>query len=334
MISFLVRRLGFLVFILLGVSFILFAIIYWLPGDPARTAAGPAATPQQLARIRHKLGLDKPVYIQYLIYVKNLVHGDLGESIRTRKPVTTELANYLPASLELVAAAMLIVLLIGVPLGVLSALKPGRLVDTISRLSVALGMGMPAFWVALIFQLIFFGKLHLLPFGGQFSIDLMPPSRITGFGIIDALLTGNFKLFTDGIIHLIGPAIVLALPDLAVTSRLTRSSMLEVLRQDYITTARAKGLPERIVIMRHALKNAALVPLTMAGMQVGFLLGNTVLVESIFSWGGIGWLAVNAVYKRDFPIVIGITLVICLVFVLTNTIVDILYTYLDPRIRY
>ena len=334
MISYLVRRLGFLVFILLGCSLILFVVIYWLPGDPARAAAGPAASPQQLTYIRHKLGLDKPIYIQYLIYIKNLARGDLGVSIRTRKSVTTELGNYLPASLELVAAAMLIVLLVGLPLGVLSAVRPGHLVDTVSRLLATLGMGMPVFWVALIVQLIFYGKLHLLPFGGQFSMHLIPPPHITGFGIIDALLIGNLSLFADGIIHLIAPATVLALADLAVISRLTRSSMLEVLSQDYIVTASSKGLPERTVIMKHAFKNALLVPLTMAGMQVGFMLGNTILVESIFSWGGVGFLAVNAVYKRDFPVIVGVTLVMCLVFVLSNTLVDILYAYLDPRIRY
>lgn len=331
---YILRRLIFLVFVIIGITALLFVIMYFLPGDPARAAAGPGAKPEQVERIRIKLGLDQPLHIQYLTYMKNLVRGDLGNSIRTRKPVLVELRTYLPASLELVLTAMLFAVVVAIPLGVLSALRPGRAADATSRLFAALGMGMPVFWVALMAQLIFYGKLDILPFGGRLSTGIAPPEHVTGFYLIDSLLAGDLALLKDAAIHLIMPALVLALPEVAVISRLTRSSMLDVLTEDYVRTARAKGLRERRVIGTHALKNAFLAPLTLMGMQVGWLLAGSLLVESVFSWGGIGFLAYHAIYKRDFPVLMGVTIVMCIVFVLANLIVDILYSYLDPRISH
>jgi peptide/nickel transport system permease protein len=331
---YILRRLIFLVFVIIGITALLFVIMYFLPGDPARAAAGPGAKPEQVERIRIRLGLDQPLHIQYLTYMKNLVRGDLGNSIRTRKPVIVELKTYLPASLELVLTAMLFVVLVAIPLGVLSAMRPGRVVDATSRLFAALGMGMPIFWVALMAQLIFYGKLDILPFGCRLSTGAVPPEHVTGFYLIDSLLAGDLALFKDAAIHLILPALVLALPEVAVISRLTRSSMLDVLTMDYVRTARAKGLRERRVIGVHALKNAFLAPLTLMGMQVGWLLAGSLLVESVFSWGGIGFLAYHAIYKRDFPVLMGVTIVMCIVFVLANLVVDILYSYLDPRISH
>jgi peptide/nickel transport system permease protein len=331
---YILRRLIFLVFVIIGITALLFVIMYFLPGDPARAAAGPGAKPEQVERIRIRLGLDQPLHIQYLTYMKNLVRGDLGNSIRTRKPVIVELKTYLPASLELVLTAMLFAVLVAIPLGVLSAMRPGRVADATSRLFAALGMGMPIFWVALMAQLIFYGKLDILPFGCRLSTGAVPPEHVTGFYLIDSLLAGDLALFKDAAIHLILPALVLALPEVAVISRLTRSSMLDVLTMDYIRTARAKGLRERRVIGVHALKNAFLAPLTLMGMQVGWLLAGSLLVESVFSWGGIGFLAYHAIYKRDFPVLMGVTIVMCIVFVLANLVVDILYSYLDPRISH
>lgn len=331
---YILRRLGFLLFVIIGVTILLFVIMYLLPGDPARAAAGPGAKPEQVERIRIKLGLDKPPHIQYLTYMGNLLRGDLGTSIRTRKPVLVELKTYLPASLELALTAMLLNVLVAIPLGVFSALRPGHLADTLSRLFAALGMGMPVFWVALMAQLLVAGKLDLLPFGGRLSTVALPPDHVTGFFLIDALLARDLPLFKDALVHLIMPAATLALPEVAVTSRLTRTSMLDVLLQDYVRTARAKGLHERQVVWVHALKNALLVPLTMVGMQVGWVLGGSLLVESVFSWGGLGFLAFHAIYKRDFPILMGVTIVMCTIFVLSNLVVDILYSYLDPRITH
>jgi peptide/nickel transport system permease protein len=331
---YILRRLVFLVFVLLGISVLLFLVMYLLPGDPARAAAGPGAKPEQVEFMRQKLGLNKPPYIQYLTYLGNLLHGDLGISIRTRKPVMSELRTYLPASLELVLAAMLLNVLIGIPLGVFSALKPGNLVDLSSRLFAALGMGMPVFWVALMAQLILYGKLHLLPVGGRLSTGAAAPHLITGLFTVDSLLAWNLSLFKDALLHLLLPAAVLALPEVAVTARLMRSSMLNVLCQDYVRTARAKGMREGRVIWKHALKNAFLVPLTLFGLQVGWMLGGSLLVESVFSWGGLGFLAFYAIYKRDFPIIMGVTFVMCIVFVLSNLVVDILYSYVDPRITH
>lgn len=331
---YILRRLVFLVFVIVGVTLLLFVIMYMLPGDPARAAAGPGAKPEQVERLRIKLGLDKPPHIQYLTYMGNLLRGDLGTSIRTRKPVLMELKTYLPASLELALSAMLLNVLIAIPLGVFSALRPGHLADTLSRLFAALGMGMPVFWVALMAQLLVAGRLGLLPFGGRLSTGALLPHHVTGFLLIDTLLARDLPLFKDALIHLIMPAATLALPEVAVTSRLTRTSLLDVLGQDYVRTARAKGLPERRVVWIHALKNALLVPLTMVGMQVGWVLGGSLLVESVFSWGGLGFLAFHAIYKRDFPVLMGVTLVMCIVFVISNLVVDILYSCVDPRITY
>lgn len=331
---YILRRLILLVFVIVGITLVLFIIMYKLPGDPARMAAGPIASPEQVEALRKKMGLDKPPHIQYLTYMKNLLHGDLGVSYFTRKPVTRMLKTRLPASLELMFAAMLLNVLIAIPLGVFSAVRPGRLADVFSRLFAALGMGMPVFWVALMGQLLFYGRLGLLPFGGRLSPSAMTPDHVTGLLLIDTLLARDLSLFTDVLVHLIMPAVVLALPEVAVTSRVTRSSVLDVLTQDYVWTARAKGLPERRVIWIHVLKNALLAPLTIAGMQVGFMLGGALLVEGVFSWPGLGFLAFYAVYKRDFPVIMGVVFVLCIIFVLSNLVVDILYSYVDPRITY
>jgi len=328
------RRLVFMVFVMIGISLVLFTVNYLLPGDPAQVAAGWQAGPEQVEAIRKRMGLDKPAHIQYLTYMRNLLRGDLGTSILSRRPVLSDIKSYLPASLELVFAAMLLNVLVGFTLGVFSALRPGRLVDTISRFFSTLGMGMPLFWVGLLGQLLLSYKLDLLPFGGRLTPGATPPDTITGFYTIDALLARDLPLFKDALVHMLMPAAVLALPEAAVTSRLMRSSMLDVLLQDYVRTARAKGLRERRIVWVHALKNALLVPLTMVGMQVGWMLSGSLLVESVFSWAGLGFFAYHGIYMRDFPVIMGFTFVMTIIFVFSNLLVDILYRYIDPRITF
>ena len=334
MLRFTVRRLVFLVFVILGISVFMFTIMYLLPVDPARAVAGRLAGPEQIEAVRVRLGLDKPAHIQYLTYMGNLLRGDLGTSTVTRKPVMDHLKIYLPASAELVLAAFWLTLLIAFPLGIFSALRPGKSADAVSRLFAAVGVGMPVFWVGLMSQLLLYGVLDILPFGGRLSLGVAPPPHVTGFYTIDSLLAGDLALFKDALVHLLLPATILALAEIAVISRLTRSSMMEVLGQDYVRTARAKGLRERQVVWIHALKNAMLVPLTMLGMQIGWLLGGTLLVESVFSWPGLGYFVFTGIYKHDFPVVMAFTLVISIVFVLSNLVVDLLYGVLDPRITY
>ena len=334
MLKFIIRRLLFMLFIMLGISILLFTIMYKLPGDPARAAAGIRAKPAQVESVRRQLGLDKPLHIQYLTYINNIFRGKLGISVLTRKPVASELKVYVPASFELVLGAMLWVGIFGVPLGVFSALKPGKLVDIISRFITALGMGMPVFWIGLIAQMFFYGKLDILPFGGRLSMGLIPPPNITGLYTLDAIFMKDFILFKDAFVHLLLPSFILALPELAFISRLTQNSMMEVLQMDYITVARAKGLSEKRVVWIHALKNALSAPMTMFSMQIGILLGGTILVESIFSWGGLGYLIFQGILIRDFPVIMGSTLVITFVFMVSNLFADILYCYLDPRIVY
>lgn len=331
---YILRRLLFLVFVLIGISLLLFIVNYLLPGDPAEVAAGWQATPEQVEAIRKRMGLDKPAHIQYLTYMQNLLRGDLGTSILSRRPVLSDIKTYLPASLELVISAMLINVFLGVSLGVLSALRPGSLVDSVSRFFSTLGMGMPLFWVGLLGQLVLSHNLDLLPFGGRLSPAVQPPDTITGFYTIDSLLAGDLVLFKDALAHLVMPAVILALPEAAVTSRLMRSSMLDVLLQEYIVTARSKGLSERMVIWKHAFKNALLVPLTMVGMQVGWMLSGSLLVESVFSWPGLGFFAYHGIYMRDFPVIMGFTFIMTIIYVFSSLLVDILYHYIDPRITY
>lgn len=330
---FIFRRFISLAFTILGLTIVLFTIMFIVPADPARAAAGLDAGAEQVEALRVKFGLDKPAHIQYLTYMKNLVRGDLGMSILTRKPVAAELRIFLPATIELVATALLLVVILSVPLGVLAALRSGSAVDNSSRLVTALGVGMPVFWVALMAQLLFFGRLDILPFGGRLSLGVVPPPTVTGLYTIDSLIAGDFELFTDAVWHLIMPAVVLALPLLAVMSRLIRSSMLDVLDEDYLRTAHSKGLSEFRVITVHALRNSLLIPLTMFGMQIGWILGGTVLVETVFAWAGIGFLALHGVRQHDFPLVMGVTLVIAVAFVLANLVVDLLYAVLDPQIK-
>ncbi len=329
-----VRRLIFLVFVLFGLSVITFGLSHVIPGDPARLMAGPRASKSAVAKIREQYGLDDPLPQQYLKYVQGLFRGDLGTSFTTRRPVVEDLKRYLPATIELGAAAFVLSTLVGIPLGIISSVRRDKLPDHFARFISISGLALPVFWLAIMAQFIFFGQLGWLPDGARMPIGLDPPETRTGFYTIDSLIAGDWEAFRLSVTHLFMPAVVLAYGSLAVITRMVRGGMLEVLNQDYIRTARAKGVAPGSVIWGHAMKNAMLPTVTSLGLQVGLLLSGAFLVEIVFSWPGIGRYAVEAIQRLDYNATMATTLVIALVFVLMNLVVDILYLFLDPRISY
>lgn len=314
MINYITRRVLLLIPLLLAVSLITFTLIHIAPGDPISTRFGldPRGVDQEtIDRLREELGLNEPLPVQYVNYLKNLLQGDLGNSISTRSPVLDEIISRIPATLELAVAAMTIVLLVALPLGIISAINRGSLIDNLSMGGALLGVSMPSFWFGIMLMLLFSLKLGWLPSSGR------------GDGT-----------FISEMKALIMPATTLAAGMVGLVTRVMRSSMLEVLNQDYVWTARSKGLMPRIVLLRHCLRNGLIPVLTILGLQFASLLGGTVIIETIFAWPGIGRLAVNAIWRRDYPVIMGTVLVFSTVFVLVNLLVDVLYTYIDPRIRY
>lgn len=333
MLRYIIRRFLTIIPVLIGVSILVFGFIRLIPGDPATVMLGERATPESVARVRQQLGLDKPVYEQYLIYVSHALRGDLGMSILRQEPVTRELARRFPATIELSLAAILFALLVGVPSGILSATRRGSWIDSFSMLVALVGVSLPIFWLGLMLSFVFAVLLHWLPTSGRLTAT-MEYHPITNLVILDSLLQGNPTLLGDALRHLVLPAVALGTIPMAIIARMTRSAMLEVLGQDYIRTAQAKGLPPRTVILRHALRNALLPVITVIGLQVGILLAGAILTETIFAWPGIGRWIVEAIYARDYPIVQGVTLFIASIFVLVNLTVDVLYALVDPRIHY
>lgn len=309
MLTYIVRRIGLMIFILLGVSIITFFMMYIVPGDPAEIIAieqhGGEVTRETIEHVRAKHGLDRPVYIQYFHWLINVLQGDFGHSYRTDRPVLNEILAKLPATIQLALASTLLSLTIAIPIGVISATKQYSVIDNLSMTGALIGVSMPNFWLGLL--LILFFSLYL----GWFPV----------FG-------------RGGIEHLILPAITLGTGMAAITTRLTRSSMLEVIKQDYITTAKAKGLSEKVIIWIHALKNALIPVVTVIGLQFGSLLEGAVIVETIFAWPGVGRLLVDSIFARDFAMIQGCVFFIAVIYVLVNLMVDISYAYLDPRIRY
>ncbi len=319
--------------VLLGVSLVVFFMVRAIPGDPAQILLGQQATQAQVQQLRENMGLDKPIFVQYGLFLKDAVGGDLGNSVVTGRPVTTELLERLPATVELTAFAMLVAVLVGVPVGVIAAVKQYSLLDKITSVLALTGISMPIFWLAMILVVIFGVNLQLLPFPGRLGSTTAITS-ITGLVLVDSLLTLNFAGFWDGLLHLIMPAVALGTIPMAVVMRMTRSSMLEVMNEDYVRTARAKGVVPWRVVFKHALRNAMLPTLTVIGLQVGLLMGGAIITETIFSWPGIGLYAYQSVSGRDFASIQGVVLYGALLFVLVNLLVDVLYGVLDPRVRY
>ena len=318
---------------LLGVSIVVFFMVRAIPGDPAQIMLGQQATQEQVQQIRENMGLDKPIFVQYGLFLKDALRGDLGDSIVTGRPVTTELLTRLPATLELTTFAMLIAILVGVPVGVISAVRQYSLLDKSTSVLALTGISMPIFWLAMILVVIFGVNLELLPFPGRLD-PTTGITAITGFVLVDSLLTLNFAGFWDGLLHLIMPALALATIPMAVVMRMTRSSMLEVMNEDYVRTARAKGVVPWRVVFKHALRNAMLPTITVIGLQTGLLMGGAIITETIFSWPGIGLYTYNSISSRDYASIQGVVLYAALLFVLINLLVDILYAILDPRVRY
>lgn len=304
-----------------------------IPGDPAQLILGQDASPEQVARLRASMGLDKPLPVQYFDFLFNALQGDLGESLTTGRAVTTELAERFPATLELTVGAMLIALAVGIPIGVVSAVKKYSLLDRIASVFALTGLSMPIFWLAMILVVVFGVNLEIFPFPGRLSSDVTI-SSYTGLVLVDSLIGGNLAAFSDGFMHLVMPAVALGTIPMAVVMRMTRSSMLEVLDEDYVRTARAKGVLPVLVVFKHALRNAMLPTVTIVGLQIGLLMGGALITETIFSWPGVGQLAYQAIFGRDYALIQGVVLYGASVIVLVNLAVDLVYGVLDPRVRY
>jgi peptide/nickel transport system permease protein len=309
-----VRRLLMMLLVLLGVSVVVFGVIHITPGDPARIMLGPSAREQDVQKLRSQLGLDQPIYVQYLHWLGNAVQGNLGDSIVLRRSVLQEVVQRAGNTLLLAVSAMCIAFPLGILIGIASAVGRGSAFDRLAMLLATLGLSLPSFWFALMLIILFSVTLGVLPGTGM-------ASAVDGGGPVDVLR------------HLILPSLALAVVPLAVIARYTRSAVLEVINQEYVTVARAKGLRERMVLSRHVLSNTLVVTVTMLGLQVGFLLAGAVYIENVFSWPGIGQMLVDAILKRDFPLVQGGVLFVATTFVLINFATDLLYGYLDPRIR-
>ena len=333
MSRYILRRGITLMPILLGVSAAAFLMIHLIPGDPATVYLGEHASPDSIKRVQHEFGLDRPLPIQYGIYLWRVIQGDLGDSLETHRKVIVEFLPRFPATIELSLGAITVALLVGVPIGLLSAARPNSLLDRAGMFVALTGVSLPVFWLGLMLVYVFSVYFHTLPTAGQLGINysLTPVTRID---ILDGLLTGNFPAALDALRHLILPSVTLSSYSTAIIARMTRASMLDALHQDYIRTARAKGLAGRPVIIGHGLRNALLPIVTVIGLQVGFLLTGAILTETIFSWPGVGRFMYDSILFRDYPVILGGILLFSLVFVLVNLCVDVLYAFLDPRIRY
>jgi len=335
LLSYIARRLLFLVFVIIGISLMTFLVSNSIPSDPIVANLGERAMndPEIVEAFRSKWGLDKPLYQQYLIYIKNLLKGDLGTSIRTHRAVIVDIYQYFPATFELAIVASLVAIVFGISFGIISAIYRNSVIDQVVRAISLIGVSIPTFWMALVTLYFFYFHLGWAPGPGRIDVNVAKPITITGLFLVDSLLQGNWSAFLNTLKHLILPALALGSFKMGLITRTTRSSMLEVLGQDYIRTARAKGLTERLVMYRHVLSNALIPTVTVIGLGFGNLLGGTVLVETIFAWPGIGRYAYQSAIGLDIPAIMGASIVITTNFVLINLIVDLLYGFLDPRVR-
>jgi len=330
---YLLRRFAMMLVTFFGITLVVFTMTRVIPADPARAAAGVGASPQTVAMIRHELGLDRPLLTQYLFYMRDLSRGSLGKSVYSRKPVTTEVLRYLPATIELAMTSFLVLCLVGIPLGILAATHRGHAVDVVTRIAAVGSTALPIFWLALILQFIFFYHLHWFPIIGRSGGIALRPEHITGFYVFDALITWNWPALVDTLRHMFLPLVTLVASRLAVVVRLTRVCVLEVLSEDYVRTARAKGVPNSRIVYKHVLRNAAGPIVTELGMQLAWMLGGSAVAEAIFVWPGLAYFALLGMASVDYNVIMAFTLVFALIFLLSNLLVDVICALLNPKIR-
>jgi peptide/nickel transport system permease protein len=331
MLGFIIRRTLAVIPTLLGMTVVIFLMLAVTPGDPAELLLGERATTESLDAMREYLGLNKPLYVQYGMFLNRAIHFDLGETIWSREKVSKEIRERFPATIELALAAMIISTVLGVILGIISATRQYSWFDYTSMVGSLFGVSMPVFWLGLVLMLIFSLNLEWFPMSGRLGVDIDFPI-ITNFYIIDSILAWDWEAFKDVIMHLALPATALSTIPLAIVARMTRSSMLEVLRQDYIKTAKAKGLSEFKIVLKHALRNSLIPVVTVVGLQFGILMGGAILTETVFAWPGVGKWLYEGVVKRDYMVIQGGTLLVATTFIFVNLIVDILYAIINPRI--
>ena len=334
MLRYILRRLVRLLPVLLGLTLLLFIVARILPGDPVGLAAGPNATPELIAQMKRELGMDLPLPVQYWNYLTGLVSGNWGMSVFTRRPVFADIMEYLPATIELVFASLFIAIVVGIPLGLLTAVNRNGTLDYATRTVALGGIAMPRFFLGILLQMAFAAWLDILPLSGRYPLIESPPDHVTGLYTLDALIAGDWYAFQIALSHLALPAIAMALSPLATIMRMMRASTIEVLQQDYVMTERALGLSNRLILFKYVLKNAMTSTLTVIGLYVSWLLGGTVLVETVFDWPGLGLYATQAILTQDFMPVIGVTLVIAVIYLLTMLVVDLLYGVFNPKVRY
>ena len=329
------NRLSSALLVLFGASFITFTLARVIPSDPALAYIGPKATAEDAERLRITLGLDQPIPVQYVKYLIETLHGNWGYSLSTKQPILQEIADRLPATLELIFFAMSFAVIFGVALGVYAAKYRGKFQDSLIRILAIIGVSMPAFWLGLLLQMLFAGRLTWFPATGQFDIELKydnPITRVTGFPLFDSIITGNYHAAFNGLHHMILPALTLSAYSFGLLSRMARANLLEVMSQDYVKVARAYGLSERLIFFKLALRNALPPIVTVTGLSVAYLITGTFFVEQVYNWPGIGSFAVNSLLSIDYPAIMGITLVAAIGYLVTNFIVDLIQSKLDPRV--
>ena len=333
MIGYLMRRVLGTIPVIVLISLLVFLLIHAAPGDPADLLLSDQATPEDVAEARHRWGLDQPIYVQYLRFFINMLRGDFGTSFRYSDPVITLIGERLPATIELAIVSLLIAIALGVPLGVWAGAKPNSWADNVGSFFGFFGISMPNFWFGIMLILVVAGYLNWLPSSGRSTYGIARGSE-TGFYIISSVLAGNFNAAWDGIKHVIMPAIALGTNMMGIIMRVTRSAVLEVMHEDYVRTARAKGVFERNVLWRHVLRNALVPVITVGGLELGTLLSGSIIVETVFAWPGSGSLLISAIQSRDYPLITGTVIIYTLAFVVINFMIDILYAVVDPRIRF
>jgi peptide/nickel transport system permease protein len=335
LVTHIIRRLLLMIPMLIGVTLLLFIVTHIIPSNPLVIILPEKAltNPEVVQATIEKWGLDKPLPVQYLRYLGNLFQGDMGTSFKTKNPVTKDLSDFLPATIELGAASFVFAILFGLPLGILAALKSNSIIDHFTRIFALLGASMPPFWSGLIVLFIFYFKLGWFPGVGRMDARMVTPPIVTGLFTIDSLVAGDLPAFFNTLYHLILPGMILGWFELAIIARITRSSLMEVMQMDYIRTARAKGMRERLIVFRHGLRNALIPLVTILGLAIAGLLSGAIMTETIFAWPGIGRYAVLAATNLDYPAIMGVTLIIAVLFMTVNLVVDVTYAVIDPRIR-